>query len=99
MVVQNNVQGLEIAQSGQGHNTEEGPASEPPVHAGRKPSVAGGVQLVPVNRATNVAITLRQFSDCSIADIRRGIVSGQMKSERVSLLRMVLPCLPLACHF
>ena len=48
---------------------------------------------MPVNRATNVAITLRQFSDCSIADIRRGIVNGQMKAERVSLLRMVLPCL------
>ena len=47
---------------------------------------------MPVNRATNVGITLRQFNDCSIADIRRDIVTGQMKAERVSLLRMVLPC-------
>ena len=47
------------------------------------------MQLVPVNRATNVAVTLRQFADLTIADVRQQLVTAQLSAERVSLLLMV----------
>ena len=57
------------------------------------------MQLVPVNRATNVAVTLRQFADMSISDVRERLVTAQLSAERVSLLLMVRAhCLFEACR-
>ena len=44
---------------------------------------------MPINRATNVGVTLTKFSDMSITDVRERLVTAQLSTERVSLLLMV----------